>query len=86
MYVCVYSILLSIVCTFIEKDAEIFPAHSTWKVAEKVFKIDFMMNKLAKVNFCENILEFFLPKNHCEIQVRIILECALYSLKYGRYI
>ncbi len=27
-------------------DAEIFPAHYTWKVAEKGFKMAFMMNKL----------------------------------------
>ncbi len=46
-------------CTlfYIENDAEIFPAHSTWKVAEKGFKIAFMMNKLAMINSCEIILE-----------------------------
>ncbi len=32
---------------YIENDAEIFPVHYTWKVAEKWFKIAFMMNKLA---------------------------------------
>jgi hypothetical protein len=46
-----YRILLSIVCTFyIENDAEIFPAHYTRKVAEKMFK----MIKLAIINiFCQ---------------------------------
>jgi hypothetical protein len=29
---------------FIENDAEIFLAHYTWKVAEKGFKMAFMMN------------------------------------------
>jgi hypothetical protein len=51
---------------YIENDAEIFPAHYTWKVAEKGFKMDFMMNKLATINSCEIVLEkqkyFFLPK------------------------
>jgi hypothetical protein len=46
------------VCTFyIENDAEIFPAHYTWKVAEKGFKMAFMMIKLAMINSCEIILE-----------------------------
>jgi hypothetical protein len=46
------------VCTFyIENDAEIFPAHYTWKVAEKGFKMAFMMNKFAIINSCEIILE-----------------------------
>ncbi len=31
---------------YIENDAEIFPAHYTWKVAEKGFKMAFMMNNL----------------------------------------
>ncbi len=41
-------------CTLfhIENDAEIFPAHCTWKVAEKGFKKVFMMNKLATINSC----------------------------------
>jgi hypothetical protein len=34
-----------------------FPAHYKWKVAEKGFKMAFMMNKLAMINSCENILE-----------------------------
>ncbi len=42
---------------YIENDAEIFPAHYTWKVAEKGFKMAFMMNKLAMINSCEIILE-----------------------------
>jgi hypothetical protein len=41
----------------IENDAEIFPAHYIWKVAEKGFKMAFMMNKLAMINSCEIILE-----------------------------
>ncbi len=50
--------LSSIVSTFyIEKDAEIFLAHYTWKVGEKGFKMAFMTNKLAMINFCEIILE-----------------------------
>jgi hypothetical protein len=40
-----------------ENDAEIFPAHSTWKVTEKGFKMASMMNKLAIINSCEIILE-----------------------------
>jgi len=42
---------------YIENDAEIFPAHYTWKVAEKEFKMAFMMNKLSMINSCEIILE-----------------------------
>jgi hypothetical protein len=55
-----------------ENDAEIFPAHYTWEVAEKGFKMAFMMNKLAMINFSEIILETknnFFAKNHCKIQV-----------------
>ncbi len=40
-----------------ENDAEIFPAHYTWKVAEKGFKIAFRMNRLEMINSCEIILE-----------------------------
>ncbi len=36
-----------------ENDAEIFPAHYTWKVGEKGFKMASMMNKLAMSNSCE---------------------------------
>jgi len=46
------------VCTFyIENVAEVFPAHYTWKVAEKRFKMAFMINKLARINSGEIILE-----------------------------
>ncbi len=38
-------------------DAEIFPAHYTWKEVEKRFKMAFIMNKLAMINSCEIILE-----------------------------
>jgi hypothetical protein len=40
-----------------ENDAEIFPAHYTWKVTEKGFKMASMINKLAMINSCEIILE-----------------------------
>ncbi len=42
---------------YIENDVEIFPLHYTWKVAEKGFKMAFMMNKPAVINSCEIILE-----------------------------
>ena len=42
---------------YIENSDEIFPVLYTWKVAEKGFKMDFMMNKFAMINFCEIILE-----------------------------
>jgi hypothetical protein len=42
---------------YIENDTEIFPAHYAWKVAEKGFRISFMMNKLAMINSCGIILE-----------------------------
>jgi hypothetical protein len=41
----------------IEIDNQIFPACYTWKVAEKGFKIAFMMNKLAMIISFEIILE-----------------------------
>jgi hypothetical protein len=41
----------------IENDAEIFPVHYTWKVAENGFKMAFMKNKLAMINSWEIILE-----------------------------
>ncbi len=46
-------------CTlfYMENDAEIFPAHYTWKVAEKGFEMASMMNKLAMINSHEIILE-----------------------------
>jgi hypothetical protein len=40
-----------------ENDAEIFPAHFTWNIAEKGFKMACMMNKLAMINCCDIILE-----------------------------
>jgi len=40
-----------------ENGAKIFPAHYSWKVAEKLFKMASMMNKLAMKNSCEIILE-----------------------------
>jgi len=61
-----------------ENDAEIFPARYTWKVAEKGFKMAFMMIKLATI-LVKLILKnknIFFAKNHCEIQVRTILVCA----------
>jgi hypothetical protein len=39
-----------------ENDAEIFSVHYTWKVAEKGFKMVFMINKLAMMNSCKIIL------------------------------
>ncbi len=42
---------------YIENDAEIFPAHYAWKVAEKGFQMAFMTNKLAMIKSCEIILE-----------------------------
>ncbi len=72
-----------------ENDAEIFPVHYTLKVAEKGFKMASMMNKLAMINSCEIILEkenYFFAKNHCDSQVRNILVCTLYSIKYGTLI
>jgi hypothetical protein len=36
---------------------KIFPAHYTWKVAEKGFKMAFMMDKPAMDDYCEIIVE-----------------------------
>jgi hypothetical protein len=54
-----FTVSYRVQCTlfYIENDAEIFPAHYTWKVAEKGFKIAFMMNKLAMNISSEIILE-----------------------------
>jgi hypothetical protein len=54
-----YTVFYQVKCAlfYIENDAEIFPAHYTCKVAEKGFKVAFMMNKLAMINSCEIILE-----------------------------
>jgi len=43
--------------SYIENYAGIFPAHYTWKVVEKGFKMAFIMNKLAMIKSCEIILE-----------------------------
>jgi hypothetical protein len=53
------TVFYRVYCTlfYIENDAEIFPVHYTWQVAENGFKMAFMMNKLAMINFCEIILE-----------------------------
>ncbi len=42
---------------YIENDAEIFPGHYIWKVAEKEFKIAFMLNNIAMIISFEIILE-----------------------------
>ncbi len=52
-----YFIEYSALLFYIENDAEIFPAHSTRRVAEKGFKIAFMMNKLTMIISFEIILE-----------------------------
>ncbi len=54
-----YTIFYQVQCAllYIENDAEIFPAYYTWKVAEKGFKVDFMMNKLPMINSCEIFLK-----------------------------
>ncbi len=72
---------------YIENDAEIFPAHYTWKVAENGFNKVFMMNKLAMTLvklFLKNKNTFF-----CQISfwnsgahytcMRIILDKILYT-------
>jgi hypothetical protein len=53
------TVFYQVLCTlfYIENDAEIFPAHYTWKVAEKGFTIAFMMSKLAIIIYFEIILE-----------------------------
>ncbi len=55
-------------------DAEIFPAHYSWKVADKGFKMASIMNKFAMINSCEIGLEkyFFLPK------LIVKFRCTLY--------
>jgi hypothetical protein len=50
-----YWVLCALLCN--KNDAELFPAHYTWKVAERGFKMAFMMNKLTMINSCEIILE-----------------------------
>ncbi len=48
------TVFYQVQCTlfYIENVAELFPAHYTWKVSEKGFKMAFMMNKLAMINTC----------------------------------
>jgi hypothetical protein len=55
------------------------------EVTDKGVKMAFMMNKDAMINSCKIILEkkIFFSKNHCEIQVRTIIVCALHSSKYS---
>jgi hypothetical protein len=69
-----------------ENDAEIFLVQYTWKVAEEGFKMAFVRNKIAMISsyklFLKNKNNLF-AKNHCEIQVRTILVCALYLIKYS---
>ncbi len=53
------TIFYQVQCAFfyIENDAEIFPVHYAWKVAENGFKMALMMNKLAIIKSCEIIIE-----------------------------
>ena len=55
----IFTVFYRVQCAlfYIENYAEIFPVHYTWKVAEKVFKMAFMMNKLAINKSYEIILE-----------------------------
>ncbi len=48
MFIVIYRVYCTLL--YIENDAKIFPAHYAWKVAEKGFKMAFMMNKLAMIN------------------------------------
>ncbi len=50
-----YQVLCAL--SYIENDAEIFPVHNTCNVAEKGFKIAFIVNKLAMIISFEIILE-----------------------------
>jgi hypothetical protein len=63
-----------------DNDAEIFPAHYTWRVAEKGFKMACMMNKLAMLI----VVTLFL-KNKVISLTKIIAKfrCALYL--YAHY-
>ncbi len=57
--VIIVTIIYQVKCTlfYIENDAEIFPAHYTCKVAQKGFKMAFMIHELAMINSCEIILQ-----------------------------
>jgi hypothetical protein len=58
---------------------------STIHVAQKGFKIAFMLHKLAVIISFGIIHEnFFFCQNHCEIQVGTLLVCALFSIKYDK--
>jgi hypothetical protein len=78
-----FTVFYQVYCAlfYIENIAEIFPAHYTWKVAEKGFTMSLMTNKDAVVDSCKN--KIFFPKNHFEIQERTIIVCTLYSIKYS---
>ncbi len=77
-----FTVFYRVYCTlfYIENDAEIFPAHYTWKVAENEFKMAFMMNKDARLI----LVKLFLKKKS-QNQVCTILVCTLYSIKYGMF-
>ncbi len=60
---------------YIENYAEILSAHYTWKVTEKGFKMDFMMNKLAMIYSCEL---FFKNKNIFLPKIIVKFGCKLY--------
>ncbi len=53
-----HTVFYRVQCTlfYIENNAEIFPAHYTWKIAEKGVKMVFMMNKDAMIISCQIIL------------------------------
>ncbi len=55
----IFTVFYQVQCAlfYIESYGEIFPAHYTWKAAEKGFKMAFMMNKLAMINSCKIMLE-----------------------------
>jgi len=77
---CIYQVKCALF--YIENEAEIFPAHYTWKVGEKGFKMAFLMNKLAMINFFEIILEtqtvIILPKIIVKFRCTLKVECTLY--------
>ncbi len=60
-----FTVFYQVLCAlfYIKNDAEIFPAHYTWKVAKKGLKMAFMINKLAMINSCEIILDNFFCQN-----------------------
>ncbi len=59
VYIVLSTVFYRVQCAlfYIENDAQIFPAHYTWKVAEYGYTMAFMMNKVAMNNSCEIILE-----------------------------